>query len=163
MKTGAASIVLAVALAGQAFAQGAGQSGVTPAQTGKVVTALSDMFRACSEIETAYRPDCLSRALQRGASKISNNPGYWEAHVALTRASRAMTRLVRQNADPDASRIRVAGYRLTAVAEAALPNLRRAGEDVMARAEQDLGMLPSYERAAFEPIISLLRNDRPWP
>lgn len=163
MKAQLISIVLAAMLAGGAHAQGAGHSGVNPTQTNKVVSALSDMFDACRDIEIVYRPDCLGRALQRGASKISNNPGYWEAHVALTRASRSMINLVRQYTDPEASRLRVEGYRLTAVRESALPELRTIGEAVMARADRDLEALPRFEREAFTPITSLLRTGRPWP
>lgn len=157
------TILLAVALTGEARAQGAGQGGVNPSQTAKVVTTLEDMFAACREITMPYRPDCLSRALQRAAGKISNNPGYWEAHVALTRASRSLTRLVRDNEDPDADWIRVEGYRLKAVREQVLPGLRAAGEEIMARAERDMENLSAYEREAFAPITALLRSQRPWP
>jgi hypothetical protein len=155
------AFLLAVCVAGSAHAQG--PSGINEVQTNKVVSAISNMFDACRDIDVAYRPDCLSRALQRGGSKITNNPGYWEAHVALTRAARAMTRLVRQYVDPNAASLRVEGYRLSAVSQDALPVVRRAGEDIMARAQQDLEMLAPYEREAFVPIARLLREERPWP
>ena len=157
------SLLVAVALTGEVRAQGAGQGGVSPYQTDKVVSTLANMFAACREISVPYRPDCLSRALQRAAGKISNNPGYWEAHVALTRASRSLTHLVRDYEDGDAGRIRVEGYRIIAVRERALPGLRAAGEEIMARAERDMENVSAYEREAFAPIVALLRTQRPWP
>lgn len=157
------SAALVAALAGSAFAQGAGQGGVTPAQSNKVVSTLADMFGACGEIAEEYRPDCIAQALLRGAQKIANNPGYWEAHVALTRAGRRLTQLVREHTDPDADRVRVRGYRLRAVAAAAMPELRRVGEETMMRAERDLEAVLPYEREAFAPIADVIRTERPWP
>lgn len=157
------TMLMVLGLSDAAHAQGAGQSGITNAQTAKVISAISNMFDACRPVAAVYGPDCLSRALQRGAGKITNNPGYWEAHVALTRASRSMTQLVRQYEDPQADRIRVEGYRLNAVAQSSLPTVRQAGEAIMARAQRDLEMLAPYEREAFLPIATLLRTERPWP
>ena len=163
MKALLLSMLFSVALTGGLRAQGADHGGVNLYQTEKVISALSDMFAACRETEIVFRPDCLSRAFQRAASKISNNPGYWEAHVALTRASRSLIQIVRSSMDSDAGRVRVEGYRLTAVSEAALPGVSRAIEDVIARVQQDLEALQPRERDAFAPIVTVIRTQIPWP
>lgn len=157
------AVLLAGFLCGEVRAQGAQQGGVNPVQTDKVVSALTDMFDACRTVAEPYRPDCASRAFQRGARKIANNPGYWEAHVALIRAARTLDLLVRENADGAAGSVRLEGYRLKPVAQSALPGLRQAGEVVFGRAVEDLQVLPSYEREAFAPITDALLTERPWP
>ncbi len=156
-------VLLGSVVAAEVHAQGPEQGGINPAQTRKVVSALENMFEACRTVAVPYLPDCVSRALQRGAGKIAKNPGYWEAHVALIRAERTLMRVVRENADPEAGSVRVEGYRLKAVMTSALPSLRQVGEEVFARAERDLGMLEPYERDGFAPITTVIQTRRPWP
>src|SRR6056297_4090040 len=93
------------------------------ATTNRVIDTVASVFAGCRDIPDVYRPDCLGKALQSGAAKISNNPAYWEAYVALSRLSRYLTQAVRENRDDDMGRLRAGGTRLDAVRPEVLPAL----------------------------------------
>jgi hypothetical protein len=133
------------------------------ATTARVIDSVASVFAGCRDIPDVYRPDCLGKALQSGASKISNNPAYWEAYVALTRLSRGLTEAVRENRDDRADRLRAGGVRLDAVNPAALPALAAETRAAIARASEDLQRLSASEVEAFAPLRELLLNARPWP
>lgn len=133
------------------------------ATTNRVIESVASIFQGCEGVEAIYLPDCVGKALQRGASKISNNPAYWEAHVALTRLSRGLTRSVRANRDEDANRLRAGGVRLDAVLASELPALSAETERAIGRAIEDLERLSASEVEAFAPLRDLLLNKRPWP
>lgn len=133
------------------------------ATTNRVIESVAVVFQGCEGVDPVYLPDCVGKALQSGASKISNNPAYWEAHVALTRLSRGLTRSVRANRDQDASRLRAGGVRLDAVLASELPALSAETEGAIGRAIDDLDRLSASEVEAFAPLRDLLLNKRPWP
>lgn len=145
------------------LAEGPEGGSLSLAQTARVTDAITSVFDACAEIEEVYQPDCTARALQRGAAKVANNPDFWEAHVTLTRVSRSLDALVRENADPDAWRKKTKGYRLRAVLESALPELRALVTQIFARANDDLQRVSAAENRAFAPLRELLAEGRPWP
>lgn len=141
-----------------------GQDGaLNAAMTNRVVSSIAEVFEGCDGLAPVYLPDCVGRALQSGASKISNNPAYWEAHVVLTRLSRGLESAVRDARDDSVGRERAAGYRLTAVLPAALPGIAAQTEADIARAVADMDRLTAWEREAFEPLRALIAEQRPWP
>lgn len=153
---------LILALPPQAHAQGRDGS-FDEATTRRVIDTVSAVFEACIGIEPVYLPDCLGKGLQSGAAKISNNPAYWEAYVAMTRLSRGLNRTVRANRDESASRLRAGGVRLDAVKPEALAALAAETKDALERAKVDLQRLSANEVEAFKPLRELLDNQRPWP
>jgi hypothetical protein len=157
--------VLAAALALVApGVQAQGDAGALNASTtNRVVGTIADVFAACTRVPQTYLPDCVGKALQSGASKISNNPAYWEAHVALTRLSRGLESAVRANRDDNAGRERAAGHRLNAVVPGALAAIARETERDIARAQDDFSRLTSREQTVFAPLLDLIVNRRPWP
>ena len=134
----------------------------TEPQTRRVIEAIDAVFTACANVEQVYLPDCVGRAMQAGAGKISRNPAYWEGFVALTRISRTSDALVRDNIDPNVSNIRAAGFRLRPVSPDSLPQLRAFLSDSFARADDDLSRVLPGELRFFDPIRSTLA-ERPWP
>ncbi len=158
-------LVCAVALlVAPAPASAQGREGMfDAATTNRVIDTVASVFAGCRDIPDVYRPDCLGKALQNGARKISNNPAYWEAYVALTRLSRGLTRSVRENRDDELGRLRAAGMRLDAVRPEVLPALAAETRAAIARANEDLQRLSASEVTAFAPLRELLLNARPWP
>lgn len=155
---------IAVLLLSAPMVQAQGQDGgLNDAMTNRVVSSISTVFEGCAGIAPVYMPDCVGKALQSGASKISNNPAYWEAHVVLTRLSRGLEAAVRVNRDEDASRLRAAGHRLNAVLPGALAAIAAQTEADIARAVEDMERLSPRERDAFEPLRALVAERRPWP
>jgi hypothetical protein len=158
----ALSAVLLVWGPGQVSAQGR-DGAFDQTTTNRVISSVAKVFEGCAGADTVYLPDCLGKALQSGASKISNNPAYWEAHVALTRLSRGLSRSVRANRDEEASRLRAGGVRLDAVLPTALPALAAETEVALSAAIEDLQHLSASEVTAFAPLRELLTSQRPWP
>lgn len=155
---------IAVLLLGAPMVQAQGQDGgLNVSMTNRVLSSISSVFEGCDGIAPVYMPDCVGKALQSGASKISNNPAYWEAHVVLTRLSRGLEGSVRENRDEDVGRLRAAGHRLNAVLPAALPGIAAQTEADIARALEDMDRLSPREKEAFAPLIELIAERRPWP
>ncbi|THH36666.1 hypothetical protein E4Z66_06865 [Aliishimia ponticola] len=158
-----AIICVALTFGNSALAQGLESGGLSEAQTHRVVAAIESVFETCARIDPVYRPDCAGRALQRGAGKISNNPGYWEAEVALTRAVRSLAKIVRDHEDEDARSLREDGYRFKPVRADRLREVTIQGAEVFRRLEADFASGTASETLYFAPIVRLLEEKRPWP
>lgn len=158
-----AAVMLAVSVIPAAVRAEGGDEALNAATTNRVVGAIEHVLQDCRQFAPVYLPDCVGKALQNGASKISNNPAYWEAHVILTRLSRGLEQAVRRDRDESADRVRAGGYRVNAVMPGALPALAARTEQEIARAQEDFDRLSAREQTVFRPLRDLIVSRRVWP
>lgn len=130
--------------------------GLSEGQTNRVVQLLESGFDTCSKVEVLYRADCFQQVYRSGAKVLSNNAGYWEAEVALTRVGRNLYSFVRANTDSSADRIRSGGFRLKAITQESLPQAVDIYRKNVALAGQVLRSGSPAEQKYFEPIADLV-------
>jgi hypothetical protein len=139
-----------------AKAQDSGGIGLSQTQTSKVVSILKEGLETCAKVAPVYKVDCYHQSYRAGAKVVSNNAGYWEVDVALTRVSRNLNRFVRSNTDPSAGRVREGGFRLKAITQESVPQARKVLRQNVARAENLLRDVSPDEAKYFAPIADLI-------
>ncbi|WP_299351841.1 hypothetical protein [uncultured Shimia sp.] len=144
------------AFGGAGNAQDGDGMGLSDTQTNRVLSQMAPGLETCAGVEIAYRPDCFQQVYRSGARLLSNNAGYWEAEVALTRVGRNLYNFVRANGDSSADRIREGGFRLKAVTASSLPEAGALYRDNAAKAEDILRSGSAAETKYFEPIAELV-------
>ncbi len=105
--------------------------------TNTVVRRISNSERECAALPSEYRADCLSQGL-RGAASLASQPDYAGARTQLSTASRQISTLVKQNADPTAAPLRKGGKTYRAVKKAAVRQVNAKAAAIVAEAETKL-------------------------
>jgi hypothetical protein len=112
--------------------------GLSDAGTGAIVLSLQAGEMLCGQVPLEYRPDCLAQAFRLTANLAQANSEYVGAAIALNSASRDISRLVSQNADPAAPRVRSQGRTYRAVRPEAAPAVNAQVEAIITETETRL-------------------------
>lgn len=105
--------------------------------TNTVVRRISSSESECAALPSEYRADCLSQGL-RGAASLASKPDYAGARTQLSTASRQISTLVRQNADPSAAPLRKGGKTYRAVKKAAVRQVNAKAAAIVVETETKL-------------------------
>ena len=107
------------------------------ANTDNVVSKLTRGEAICRKLPSEYRADCLAKTL-RDAYQAARQPDYRSARKELQSASRALSSLVKQNADPEKPAIRVGNRTYRPVRKSAAKTVNRKAAAIVQETETRL-------------------------
>ena len=107
------------------------------ANTEKVVDKLQRGEGVCRRLPSEYRADCMAKAL-RDAYQTASQPDYRGARKELQAASRALSNLVKQNADPKKPAVRVGNRTYRPVKKSAVKTVNRQATAILTETETRL-------------------------
>lgn len=106
--------------------------------TNKVVQPLEGAAGDCRAAGAAYEASCLAAAFKKAATRTGGRPDYRDAEKALRAAARALDKLARANADPEAPRKRGRNGRYIAVKPDAVAAVRKEALRIVQETETKL-------------------------
>ena len=105
--------------------------------TNTIVQRISSSERECAALPSEFQADCLSQGL-RGAASLASRPDYAGARTQLSAASRQISSIVQQNADPAAAPLRQGGKTYRAVKKSAVQQVNAKAAAIVAETETKL-------------------------
>jgi hypothetical protein len=106
--------------------------------TNGFVMSLQGAERRCGLLPLEYRVDCLAQSFRLAANLTRERPEYAAVSIALHSASQDLSRLVSQNADPIAPRVRTMGRTYRAVRPETVATVVAQAEAIITETETKL-------------------------
>jgi hypothetical protein len=106
--------------------------------TGMIVNRLKQGEAECGALPAEFRADCMAQTFRSAASATGNRPDYTGAQTELNRASRSLSSLVSQNADPSVAPLRKGAKTYRAVKKAAVRAVNQKAVAIIQESETKL-------------------------
>lgn len=138
-----------------------GDSGAASARiTNSVVASLQRGIRQCQRLDNVYRYDCYRQNYQSAARKLKGREAYAPAYKALKNVEATLTKVVSQNGDRRANRIRQGTQVFTPIKPAATARAKATFRAALDANQTQLLRSASNTQTHLVRIAAVLDSDK---